>query len=92
MNGSPRRKTPDHVGRIRLNEEEAQVLYWLLCDERKELLIDRREAKDRGEDIRPFQRQIHHIRKLRDEVSLLIEEKGWSYDQHESFDEEGPDT
>lgn len=84
-------RTLDHIGRIRLNENEARYLYWLLVDERRELLIDRKEAKARGEEILLYQQYLHYVRSMRNEVSLLMEQKGWDLGQLEQPDEEGTD-
>ncbi len=85
------RVTPDHIGRIRLNENEARMLYWLVVDERLELLRERKEAQARGEDTNTYQRYIHYLRNIRNEVSLLMEEKGWDIGQLEQSEEEGTD-
>jgi len=84
-------RLPNHVGRIRLNENEARYLYWLLEDERLALLIERKEAQKAGENIHSYQREIAHVRNVRNEVSLLMQQKGWSIGQHEQSDEEDSD-
>jgi hypothetical protein len=85
------RPQPEHIGRIRVNEDEARLMMRMLVTERMRLLLDRREAKEDGLDIYFYQRALHHLRNIRAETELLASQKGWDIGQPLSSHEEGAD-
>lgn len=66
-------------GRIRLYEDQASYLRTLLKLERDRVTLQRRMHK-KEEDVgtHPFNRQIHFIDQMLDELERTREEMGWN--------------
>src|SRR5512141_181477 len=90
MNGAKEMPTPDHLGRIRINENEARLLVQLLYVYRTQLLAERRSTMEQEGDTHPWNRELLHIRKIWQEISLLAEQKAWDLEPGPNH-EEGAD-
>jgi hypothetical protein len=64
-------------GRIRLFEDQADYLNTILKLERDRVTLQRRMHKKEAEGTHPFNRQIHFIDQMLDEVERTREEMGW---------------
>ena len=62
-------------GRIRLWEQQADYLSWLLKLERDRVTLQRKMHKEQGTN--PFNRQIHFIDQMLEEVERTRQEMGW---------------
>jgi hypothetical protein len=65
-------------GRVRLNREQALVLSSLLAEARHRLVIRRADARDRGDDLHPWQVKIAIVSDVQEEVDRTIGEMGWT--------------
>ena len=63
-------------GRIRLYEDQADFLRTLLKLERDRVTLQRKRHKD-DEGSHPFNRQIHFIDQMLDELERTRKEMGW---------------
>lgn len=82
---------PEHLGRLRVNQAEAKVIYRLVGQERFALLWARQIALGEGDDIHAYQRQLVHLKKIYDELDLLAEQKGWDIGQSVNTNPQGTD-
>jgi hypothetical protein len=85
-------RTPEHIGRIRLNQREARFLARVLHVEHLRLLADRSEARLYGADYAFQQKELGHLQRIMDEVLLLGDQKGWDIGQSIVSYKEKPDT
>lgn len=65
------------TGRVRLDQQKAVFLYWLLADERLRILDERRAARAAGIALTSYQQQTGLIRDIRVQLEILAEEMGW---------------
>lgn len=71
------------VPRIKLNEQQARMLFWILSDERLRLLDERRYARAVGVTLTTYQQLTGEIAALRHELLQLADEQHWDYGQPE---------
>lgn len=64
-------------GRIRLYEDQADFLRTLLKLERDRVTLQRKRHKEDEEGSHPFNRQIHFIDQMLDELERTRKEMGW---------------
>jgi hypothetical protein len=67
----------EKTGRIRLDQQHATFLYWVLADERLRLLDERRAARAIGVSLTSYQQMTALVRDLRTQIELTAEECGW---------------
>jgi len=68
-------------GRIRLNQEQAYLLNQMLMEMRHRLVIRRADARDRGWDLLPFQRDIKIVSEMQEELARTMDEMRWATSQ-----------
>lgn len=73
----------NETGRIRINEQKARFLYWLLADERLRLLDERRYARAAGVNLTSYQQMTGLIRDIRGQLEELAGESDWDLGQPE---------
>lgn len=70
-------------GRIRLNEEGAKEVEEALFRHENYLLDVRDEVSSSTSARRALNRRVHAIRRVQREVRRLIDERGWSQEDHD---------
>jgi hypothetical protein len=64
-------------GRIRLREDQAQLLLEVLSERRHRTIVRRADAKERGEDTHPYNRIVLRIDNILSELRRTMQEMGW---------------
>lgn len=85
-------QTPEHIGRIRLNQKEARFLVRTLHVENLRLQADRSEARIEGYDYAYQQKELYYLKKIMEELFLLGQQKGWDIGQSIVAHKEEPNT
>lgn len=65
-------------GRVRVSRDQALLLSSLIAEARHRLVIRRADARDKGEDLHPWQIQIALVSDVQEEVDRTIGEMGWT--------------